>query len=115
MISFPRILTRVALGSWMICALLPLDPIAAALAGSGSTKSPSFVATEEQRAAVQRLLERDDLTTIEGQAVDAAALRRLTKRPALDSHWAAGVVRAPGPPPASAAAAAMGSDRSSPL
>src|SRR5260221_6541915 len=88
MISFPRILTRVALGSWMICALLPLGPIAAALAGPGGSKPPSFVATEEQRAAVQRLLERDDLTTLEGQAVDVNALRRLYQLRGYDLLWA---------------------------
>src|ERR1700730_16470146 len=88
MISLPRILARFALGSWAICALLPLGPIAAALAGSGGSKPPSFVATEEQRAAVQRLLERDDLTTLEGQAVDVNALRRLYQLRGYDLLWA---------------------------
>jgi murein L,D-transpeptidase YcbB/YkuD len=88
MISLPRILATLALGSWAICALMPLGPIAAALAGPGGSKPPSFVATEEQRAAVQRLLERDDLTTLEGQAVDVNALRRLYQLRGYDLLWA---------------------------
>jgi murein L,D-transpeptidase YcbB/YkuD len=86
--SFPRILARLALGSWAICALLPLGPIAAAPAGSATPTPPSFAATEEQRAALQRLLESDDLTTIEGQVVDGAALRRLYQLRGYDLLWA---------------------------
>ena len=82
--SFSRILAGLALGSWAICAVLSLSSIAPASAGPAAPAATSFA---EQRAALQRLLERDDLTTIEGQPVDGAALRRLYQLRNYDLQW----------------------------
>ena len=81
--SFSRILARLALGSWVICGALSLSLIAPA--AGPATPVPASVA--EQRAALQRVLERDDLTTIEGQPVDGAALRRLYQLRNYDLQW----------------------------
>ncbi len=82
--SFSRILAGLALGSWAICGVLSLSSIAPASAGPAAPAATSFA---EQRAALQRLLERDDLTTIEGQPVDGAALRRLYQLRNYDLQW----------------------------
>ena len=85
--SFSRILARLALGSWALWAVLPVGLIAAAPAAPTAAPPTSFVATAEQRAALQRLLDRDDLTTVEGQQVDGAALRRLYQLRNYDLQW----------------------------
>ncbi len=73
MIPSPHSLARLAFGAWVVWSV----PVVAT----------SFAAGDEQRAALQRLLEGETPPVVGGQTVDGATLRRLYQLRGYDFLW----------------------------
>src|SRR5260221_3750365 len=73
MIPSPHSLARLAFGAWVVWSV----PVVAT----------SFAAGDEQRAALQRLLEGETPPVVGGQTVDGASLRRLYQLRGYDFLW----------------------------
>jgi len=78
MMSSSRSLAGLAFGAWAVCIVSSAGPLAA---------TTSFAASEEQRAALQRLLDGTVAPVVAGRTVDAAALRRLYQPHGYDLLW----------------------------
>jgi murein L,D-transpeptidase YcbB/YkuD len=78
MMYSPRSLTGLVFGAWAACALSSSGPLLAAT---------SFAASDQQRAALQSLLDGAVAPVVAGRTVDAAALRRLYQPHGYDLLW----------------------------